>query len=243
MTIAILQPHIPHYREEFFRLLGENVHQDIYVYENSSDRKVSGFQISNIDVKKIQNKQFKGLLFYNPIPFLFGKYDTIVLMWHFAHITTWLLLLTKFIHRKKIILWGQGISVKRYLKEENKPNWKLKFQLKLADGAWVYMQKEQKQWAQIFPEKQIIALNNTITDVSKIIQIDVDKIKNESKQKYQIKQNRVLLFCARFENPYRRIDLLIETIQRLNPNEFAFIFCKSNHFFYTNLLLVFWGVL
>jgi glycosyltransferase involved in cell wall biosynthesis len=33
----------------------------------------------------------------------------------------------------------------------------------------------------------------------------------------------VLLFCARFENPYRRTDLLIESIQRLNPNEFAFV--------------------
>lgn len=221
--LLILQPYIPHYREEFFRLLGEKVHQDIYVYKNTLDGKVRGFQMSTIDVKKIQNKQLKGFLFYNPIPFLFGKYDTVILMWNFAHITTWFLLLTKFIHRKKIILWGQGISVKRYLKEEHSLDWKLKYQLKFADGAWVYMQKEKNQWTQLFPKKHIIALNNTISDVSSIVKIDVEKIKNENKRKYRIKQNRVLLFCARFENPYRRIDLLIETIQRLNPNAFAFI--------------------
>lgn len=71
-------------------------------------------------------------------------------MLHFAHLTTWLLLLTKFIHRKKIILWGQGISVKRYLAEERKPDWKLKAQMALADGVWLYMEKELKQWKGIF---------------------------------------------------------------------------------------------
>ncbi|MCL1943336.1 MAG: glycosyltransferase [Candidatus Azobacteroides sp.] len=228
--IIFLQPFIPHYREEFFQLLGEKVDRDIYVYE-SSPTKLKYFQQSNINVKNIGNIQWKGFLIYNPIPFLSGKYDTIVLMWHFGHITTWLLLLTKFIHRKKMILFGQGISVKRYLKEEIKPDWKLKYQLKLADGAWVYMEKEQKQWARIFPRKPIEALNNTISNISEIVQTEIAATdKNKNKKKYGITQRRILLFCARFENPYRRVDLLIETIKRLPSDEFGVIIIGAGVF-------------
>jgi hypothetical protein len=226
---AILQPHIPHYREEFFKIIDKKISADIYVYANRNI-KFGKFGKSNIDVKYIKSKQIKGLLFYNPIPFLSGKYDAIVLMWHFAHITTWLLLLTKFVHRKKIILFGQGISVKRYLKEEIKPDWKLKLQLKLADGAWIYMQKEQKQWAKIFPDKPIVALNNTISNISKILQTEVTIVKHECKIKHSIKQRRILLFCARFENPHRRIDLLVETIKRLNSDKFGFIIIGEGKF-------------
>lgn len=222
--IAILQPEVPHYREEFFDLLRQQCDtSDIYVYNSFESTKQQGFNINTKGLRYIPNKKLKGFLLYNPFPLLSKKYDTLVLMLHFAHLTTWLLLLTKFIHRKKIILWGQGISVKRYLKEEKKPDWKLKAQIALADGVWLYMQKELEQWKQIFPQKQMVALNNTLTGVSEMCNYVPELSKEELKKKYGITQEVVLIFCARFESNYRRTDLLVEAMKRLDKNCFGFV--------------------
>lgn len=224
MRIAILQPEIPHYREEFFALLKERCEAvDLYVYNSARSSEGKGFHIGKNEQAYITNKQLGGFLFYNPAVLLKGKYDTLVLMWHFAHFTTWLLLLTKFIHRKKIILWGQGISVKRYLKEEKHPNILLRWMMLLADGGWVYMKKECEQWQKIFPNKPLVALNNTLTGVYEMVEKNPNLAKEELRKKYSIKEQVVLLFCARFTNPYRRTDLLVEAIERLDKKRYGFV--------------------
>lgn len=221
--LAILQPQIPHYREEFFIELRKKVATDIFVTESPKKFIHKGFNLTTIPVKNLWNINIKDLLFYSPFPLLSSQYKTIVIMLHFAHITTWLLLLTKKIHRKKIVLWGQGISVKRYLKEEKKPDWKLKLMIALSDGVWLYMEKEKKMWKQIFPKKNIVALNNTLSGVSKICNYTPLQDKKTIKKKYCINQEIILIFCARFESNYRRTDLLLETIQQLNSQKFGFI--------------------
>lgn len=222
--IAILQPEVPHYRQEFFNLLHQECDtSDVYVYNSFESTKNQGFNIDTTGLSYIPNKQLKGFLIYNPFKLLSKKYDTLVLMLHFAHITTWLLLLTKFIHKKKIILWGQGISVKRYLQEENKPDWKLKWQIALADGVWLYMQKELEQWKKFFPDKSMVALNNTLTGVKNMTEYAPTAGIDELKKKYGIKEEIILIFCARFESNYRRTDLLVETIKRLDKNKYGFI--------------------
>ena len=223
-NIAILQPEVPHYRTEFFRRLDEwCLGMDIYVYNSIDDAKEQGFKIDNVRLNNICNIQFKDFLWYNPFAFLGSKYDTLVLMWHFAHITTWLLLLTKFLHHKKIVLWGQGISVKRYLKEEKHPNILLKWMLALADGAWVYMEKEAIQWRKIFPKKLIVSLNNSISGAEDMVIYEPKSSKEELKLQYGIKEKIVLLFCARFTNPYRRVDLLVDVIEKMNKDMFGFV--------------------
>lgn len=222
MKIAILQPEVPHYRQEFFDLLKkENESADLYVYNTLESARNSGFNISDDGVHYIPNRQWHGILLYNPLALLRGHYDVLVLMLHFAHITTWLLLLTKFIHRKKIILWGQGISVKRYLAEERKPDSKLRWQIALADGVWLYMEKEYAQWCKIFPKKNMVALNNTLSGVDKMLEYCGDKA--ALRQKYNIGEQTVFIFCARFESEYRRTDLLVEAIRRLDSSRFGFI--------------------
>lgn len=222
--LAILQPEVPHYRQEFFDLLRKECDtSDVYVYNSFENTKSQGFNIDTTGLSYIPNKQIKGFLIYNPFTLLSKKYDTLVLMLHFAHITTWLLLLTKFIHRKKIILWGQGISVKRYLAEEKKPDWKLKWQMALADGVWLYMQKELEQWKEIFPGKRMVALNNTLTGVKEMTEYVPTADIDELKEKYGIKEEIILIFCARFESNYRRTDLLVETIKRLDNKKYGFI--------------------
>lgn len=239
--IAILQPEVPHYRDEFFTLLRQRCEcSDIYIYNSVADAKKNGFKINTDELMPIANKTLQGFLWYNPKPLLSKKYDTLVLMLHFAHLTTWLFLFTKFIHRKKIILYGQGISVKRYLMEEKNPDWKLKWMIALADGVWVYMPKEEKQWQSVFPKKKIVALNNTITGMEEIVKYRPACEIMDLKEKYAIKEERILIFCARFTSSYRRVDLFIETVKRLDKKRFGFIIIgdganKPDFSIYTNV--------
>lgn len=222
-SIVHLQPIIPHYREEFFNLLSKKVHQDIYIYENVKDAKKSSFNISKTKFKQISAKIFRGgVLIYNPLTLIKDNCDVLVLMLNFTHISTWLLLLTKFFHRKKIILWGQGISVRRYLKEEKRPDWKLRLMIALADGVWFYMDKEKEQWQRLFPKKPMVALHNTLTGVDEMVEYMPNTSVEVLKEKYSIKQEVIFIFCARF-TANRRVDLLLETINRLDSQKYGFV--------------------
>ena len=223
MKIAIIQPTIPYYREDFFKYLKDFADVDLYVFKKNEIVKKEHTKISCLKTKDISKINFKGLLLYNPWPFIssLNRYDIIVLMLDKTHITTWLLLLTKWLHKKKIILWGQGISVKRYLKEEITPDTQLLFMMKKADGIWLYMEKEYNQISKIITNKPIVALNNTITGIEKILAYKGDKFL--AKEKYKINEDIIFIFCARFESNYRRTDLLIDIIKRLDKNKYGFI--------------------
>lgn len=223
-SIVHLQPIIPHYREGFFSLLGKRSKQDIYIYEDVKDAKKSSFNIvGDAKYKQMPAMMSKGgVLLYNPFKLLKTDYDALVLMLNFTHVTTWLLLFTKFLHRKKIILWGQGISVRRYLKEEKRPDWKLYLMIALADGVWLYMDKEKEQWQKLFPKKPMVALHNTLTGVDDMVRYVPKVSVEELKEKYGIKQKVVFIFCARFTFN-RRVDLLLETINQLSPKKYGFV--------------------
>lgn len=223
VSTAIIQPFVPNYREDFFKGVNDIKPLDVFIYAQSTG-KDTGFLLSTFKVIELKNFIFKRFLFYNLFPLLKPKYKTLILMLDFSHISTWILLLTKFIHRKKIILWGQGISVKRYIKEEASPNPLLKLMIKLSDTLWVYTNKEKDIWTSIFPQKKIISLNNTISNLDNILSTrrDVQKV-NELKIKYGITERTCLIFCARFDSPYRRVDLLEAVIQNLDSTRFGFI--------------------
>lgn len=228
-----LQPFVPHYREEFFSLLGkrlreegiegQSLEQEIYTYEKTKDVKSASFNMGRIACKHVPSKLIKGkLLLYNPLSLLGKDHRVLVLMLHFAHVGTWLLLLTKWLHHRKIILWGQGISVRRYLKEEQKPDWKLRWMIALADGIWFYMDKEKEQWQKLFPEKPMAALHNTLTGVDEMVEYQPKMTVEELKAKYGILQDIVFIFCARFTAD-RRVDLLVESIRRLDARKYGFV--------------------
>ena len=228
-----LQPFVPHYREEFFSLLGKRLHeegihgqpmeQEIYTYEKTKNVKSASFNLGHIACKHISSKLIKGkLLFYNPFSLLGRDNQVLVFMLHFAHFGTWILLLTKWLHHRKIILWGQGVSVRRYLKEEKKPDWKLRWMIALADGIWFYMDKEKEQWQKLFPKKPMVALHNTLTGVDEMVEYQPSMSVSDLKEKYGITQEVVFIFCARFTAD-RRVDLLLETIKRLDARKYGFV--------------------
>jgi len=224
MAIPILQPHIPHYREEFFQKLYEKVSIKVYCYNTDTEVSNDDFQKGNFITNKIKTYNFGPFMWYNPLKILQSKSDTVVLMLDFKHIATWFLLLTKIFHKRRIIIWGQGISIKRYLKDEKKVLLILKWMLKLADGVWFYTEKEKQLWQKRIPNLNAVALNNTVSDIDKILKlpnISISK-KQQLKDKHNINQPIVMLFCARFTAD-RRTDLLIEVINNVNPETFGFI--------------------
>lgn len=228
--LAILQPIIPHYRSDFFQELRDRCGDvDIFTYSCEKDCKKSGFhvQMKSIHVRSIL---FGPVLLYNPLPFLSKRYDTLVLMLNFGHVTTWLLLILKFFFHKKIIVWGQGISVKRYLKEELHPDWKLKLMVAMSDGVWFYMDKEYQQWRCIFPQKPMVALGNSLSGVNEMLEYCPKESKDALKEKYGIKEKRVFIFCARFESKYRRTDLLLEIIGSLDSVENGYVIIGSGKY-------------
>ena len=227
---VLLQPLVPHYRTEFFNLLDKQLNGvDIFTLDKVENAESAGFNIEK-ESNNIGKCKLGPFLWYNPFKLSLRKRKYAVLMWNPLHLTTWLLLLTKWIHRTKIILWGQGISVKRYLKEEKKPDWKLKWMLRFADGAWIYMDKEYEQWHSLFPKKLMVALQNSLTGVDEMISYKSDLAKSQLKQKYNISQKRIFIFSARFSHNYRRTDLLEEIIQKLDKKTNGFIIIGDGPF-------------
>lgn len=220
--IAILQPLVPHYREDFFRGLSRKLNYDVYCYENKEESSRNNYSHAAVNTLHIRSIEKKGLLLYNPFSLIRKKYSVLVLMLNAGHLTTWLLLLTGFIHRKKIILWGHGISVRRYFSEEKKLPLAKRLMIQLADGIWFYTEKEQQLWAKELPALKSVSLNNTISDVDMIIAFTpMDKM--SIRKKYNISQSRLFIFCARFNAIERKNDLLLQAINQLDSSRFGFI--------------------
>jgi glycosyltransferase involved in cell wall biosynthesis len=220
--IAILQPYIPHYREQFFNRLRQRAPFDLYCYEEAERAREWNFLPGQTRVKYVGNIKAGPFILFNPLPFLKKEYTVLVLMLNVAHISTWLILLLKPFIRQKVILWGHGISVKRYVREERKPHILLKWMIALSDGIWFYTGKELALWQRIVPGINGHALNNTISDVESILGMDAPD-KRALKARYGIRQSKVIIYCARFNEPGRRVDLLLELIEKLHPERFAFI--------------------
>ncbi|WP_440132887.1 glycosyltransferase [Chitinophaga sancti] len=220
--IAILQPYIPHYREEFFDMLQEQLPMDLYCYEKQAEIGKDHFKVGNTKVISLPAIVKGPFVFYNPFPLLNRKYNVLVLMLNFGHLSTWLILLLRPFIKQKIVLWGHGISVKRYVKEEKKPDFLLRWMIALSDGVWFYTKKELDVWKTFMPKMNGHALNNTISGVEAILDLNIPD-KQALRERYGITQQRVLIYCARFNEPGRRVDLLVELIETLSPEAFAFV--------------------
>jgi len=220
--IAILQPFIPHYREEFFNAFKKQVPADLYCYEKQEDMKKNDFKEAQTGIIPLRCFMKGPWVLYNPFPLLSRKYDVLVLMLNFGHLTTWMILLLKPFIRQKIVLWGHGISVKRYVHEEKHPHILLRWMIALSDGIWFYTKKELSVWQRFKPLIKGHALNNTISGVEGILRL-TSQDKHSLRKKYNIRQERIIIYCARFNEPGRRVDLLINLIENLSPESFAFI--------------------
>ncbi len=226
--VAIIQPLVLHYRTDFYAGLNNAVPVDVYAYEGVS--KISDQSMApacGVKVRPLRAIQIGNLAAYNPFPLFRRQYSILVLTGTLRQPTTWLLLLLKRIIRKKIILWGHGISIRRYINHERRMPLAYKLLYKMADAAWFYTENERAMWNRILPKLRSVSLSNTISGVERILGTDLSGQRETLKAKYGIATTRNLIFCARFSGPHRRTDLLINVMKSLNAKRFGLIVIGS----------------
>lgn len=222
--ISILQPFVPHYREEFFFSLQKEIGIQLFCYESKNGIRNSNFMSSDFLASKIKILKIGPFLFYNPFDLLKENSDKIILMLDFKHLSSWFLLITKVFHRRKVILWGQGISIVHFLDQEKRPFFLTKLFLKLSDGVWFYTENECSMWKREIPKLNAVSLSNTISGLDDILNIGTpsDFKKNELRKKHKINEPVILIYCARFTQN-RRIDLMINLIENVDSKKIGFI--------------------
>ncbi|WP_018620287.1 glycosyltransferase [Spirosoma luteum] len=220
--VAILQSIVPDYRSAFFSKIQEKCEVEIFCYEDEQSLKSNNFHGSIVKTSSIKRFKFKNFIVVNPFTLWNKKYDTLVLMLTPYHIISWFFLITKFIHKKKIILWGHGISISGFLVEERKVSFLKKWLIVLSDEVWFYTNNELELWKKRLPTINAISLNNTISSVTDIMNrppLDKEKLK----YKYGIKERIAIIYCARFNEEGRRVDLLEKLISMTCNQDIAYI--------------------
>lgn len=230
--IAILQPHIPHYREAFLKGIQYHLKIDIFCFEDIGHTQKNNFKSAKINTVSIKSFNIKSLIFYSPLKLLNSKYSTLVLMLSITHISTWMILvLNKVVFKKKIILWGHGISINQYEKEAENPNIFRKWMIKLADEIWFYTEREKIIWQKELPNLKAISLNNTLSKVDEILDSRYTNDNVETlREKYAIKTPFVLIYCARFNEIGRRADLLHDIISKCDSLKYTFVIIGSGKY-------------
>lgn len=207
-TVAILQPHIPHYREEFFSGMSKELEFELFSFKDvSRDRKHLKEAAINYDLLKIVKLwRFK---WYNPLKFLL-KYDMIIIPGELSYLTNWVLLFASFMFNKNIIIWGHGVNYAR-----SKPiSFGYKLMYFLSSSAIFYTEKEMRIYRKIFPNKKLSFLNNTIAIDTDIINESYQKIgKDFLKNKHNIRHKKIFISCYRFTNLDRNDDELFKLIK------------------------------
>jgi len=219
MKVACLQSIVPHYRVDFFKEIHQHHDINVYIYKEEIG---NTFDKGDYPIREIKTHRIGCLLMFQFKKLIDDGNEVVIFPFQAKTVLPCLhlLVLSKLYHFK-VILWGHGISIQRYLKEEKRPNPLLKLQLRFADGCWVYMDKEAEQWKKIFPDKPIVALHNTISGAEEIMKRQVTD-KERLKTKYGIKEKRVVIYCARC-TAQRRFDLLVSVIEQLKSEPIGFI--------------------
>ena len=139
------------------------------------------------------------------------KYDLVVIPGELSYLTNWVLLVTSFILRKNIIIWGHGLNYSRL-----KPiSFGYKLMYFLSSSAIFYTEKEMRFYRKIFPNKKFSFLNNTIAiDANTINESYQNAGRDSLKKKHNITHRKIFISCYRFTNPDRRDDELFKLISK-----------------------------
>ena len=196
---------------------------DLFSWQDVQAARNSGFNSVSIKFYKLKGISLGPAIIYNFLPFLFGKYDVIVLVQEMKWLSHWFILIFARLFGKKVILWGHGITVAKYIEFEKKMPLSRKFMYRLADGAWFYTKKEQQLWQEIMPDLKSVALDNTISGVSDILKYQLPNDKQSLKDKHEIRADFNFIICTRFANLLRRMDLFVELAEQLDTKKYGFI--------------------
>ena len=78
--IAVLQPHIPHYREAFFKGLNDYSSTKVYCYVSTESAERDNFKKADVETIFLKSYSIGPFMWYDLNPFLSKKVNTLVLM-------------------------------------------------------------------------------------------------------------------------------------------------------------------
>lgn len=212
--VLFLQPLIPHYREEFIERLSRFYYLKVYTLKSPSIEKAN-FKPSSLAHLDIRSFQIGKLLFYSLSPFVRLRDSITIIMFSPTHISSWFILIINKVLGKKTILWGHGISIKNYEKEKLRPNPVRKLMLWLSNGALLYTSEEKTMWDKELPKVKTFAFQNTLSGLNKIFDYETKRSIDTIKTQYGIVGDRIFIYCARFNEKGRRVDLLVDVIDKV----------------------------
>jgi hypothetical protein len=224
--IAIIQPIINNYRIDFFKNLSKKTELDLYTYNKNDFAGLHGFSANEqTPYIKLRSITIGLYLFYDILPLINKNYKYVVIIGNVRHISAWLLLIIGRLSGMKIILWGHGISVPRYLSESKKLPFIRIFMYKLAYGAWFYTEVELQIYKKRIKKLVSVSLNNTISEVDEITRIGAydEETIQRIKAKYKITTKYNLIICTRFEHPHRKANELLDVIRGIDSKEWGLI--------------------
>jgi len=223
--IAILQPLIPDYREDFFLGLKDKLDLEIYVLNKSDEGAKKGYKISGLSSIYLRNIKIGKFTIYDPLPLIIKPYEAIVVMGSVRDVSMWVILVFSKLLNKKVVLWGHGISIYRYIEEMYKPSVIKKIMYRLSSGAWFYTKQEADYWQNLVPGLNSDYLNNTISYSDKLLSFELsdDKKRKELRCVYGLKTGINMIFCARFNKLERRADLLVNIMDKLDSDTYGLI--------------------
>jgi len=222
MKIGILYPRLSHYREEFFQAIMQKYETDFFIYESKEESNKKNYKNSQIFAHHLATYTlFNKVRLVNILPLIKKKYDVLILIGEMRSLSVWILLVLMKISNTKTILWGHGISIHSYMEEEKALSPIRIFFHRLADHNWLYTEREVEIWEKYIDKKQLTSLNNTINTEEILNEPLLNKM--ELKKKHNITTEVNFIFAARFSNPHRRTDLLLEVIKRLDSTKYGFI--------------------
>lgn len=220
LSVALLQPLVPQYREDFFLRLGTSVNMRLFVFEGAGS---SICQTDRVRCEHLPCLHLGCIRVFSVLPILRARCKFWVLLAAPKTPGVWLLLLLGRLLRKKIVLWGHGISIRSYLEYEKKMPLLWRFFYSWADAAWFYTFKEKKIWEKVRPLMPSAALGNTISGVEGCLQFRCRREELAAmREKHGIHTPFNFIFCARFISS-RRTDVLCRLIRELDPARFGFI--------------------
>lgn len=203
--ILLISNEVLHYRQKVYNYFYNRFLKDGYEFEVLANK----FQDVNYDLR----------FGHNEIPFSIGAYikkireekpDVVILFLHLKDKVMMPVIAYCKMHRISVIYWNHGINIAT---PDNKvKNAVFHFIHNICDALITYTPEMRQFFSDKNQEKLFVAYNTlNFSDIEK----DMVSDKEETKKKYGIKEDKIILFISRMV-PYKRVDLLMELFADLD---------------------------
>ena len=205
-----------HYRSAIYLLMDKTFNMDFIFGDHPADKRFDVSLLHN-PVKVIQNTQItKSIDYQMGIPFLFTKYDTILITGATHCLSTWLLLLFAYpFKKKKVYLWSHGW----YGKESKKETYLKKLFFGLASGTFVYGDRAKRLMVENgLNGDKIWSIHNCLDHDAHLKIRSALAVTNIYKNRFN-NSSPNLLFIGRL-TPVKELDLVLKALKLCNEKEF-----------------------